>query len=1102
MVEIPGYQIETEIDEGWRSTLYSGFDVAGNVPAPRTFKFFPLKDPNLNELAQIKLDYQKLQQGESNGIVKVYDLQIVPTGLLLVMENFDAISLATYLQQRSISLRAFVDMAIQLTSALAFVHDQDVIHASIKPQNVLVGDGLTAKFWDIGVSSLVTRHLSLYDDEVIQKVLPYISPEQTGRIHHQVDYRTDLYSLGVTFYEMLTGKLPFMASDPLELIHAHLAGTAVTPSKLNPMIPAVVSDIILKLLAKEPGKRYQSAAGLLADLLLCQQQFVQNGRIEPFLLAQQDYSSKLLIPQKLYGRMQEVAQLLDGFERISQGTTELMLVTGVAGIGKSALIQEIQKPLLREKGYFISGKFDQLNRNIAYWAITQALQNLILQILSESEERIEQWKEKILDALGENGQIIIDVVPELALILGPQPTIQAIEPAEAKNRLNVLFQKFIHLFTQDKQPLVIFLDDLQWADSDSLQLIQQLLTAPKSAHLYLIGAYRHDEVNLTHPTMLMIESVEKQDVNVNHIQLDAIDELPLNLWLADTFHQPESEVDSLTTLIYQKTGGNPFYIKMFLHDLVDRNYIQFATGKGWQWDIQKIHEMEATDNVVDLMVQRIGKFDEATQAALMFAACLGNTFDLETLAMVEASSTDDVFKVLQPALNAGMLVFKGVNYSFVHDRIQEAAYLLIERQNKKDIHLNIGRLMLQNCAEEVCDEKLIEIVTQLNLGYDAIDDPEEMLTLIELNMQASQKARQSAAFGTAYDYLQIGINLLNQLAQGLDDEADIQTCWQYDYELALYLHTEAAEMAYLNGRFQRANDLVETVLGRAKTLTQKLKPYEVKVQATFAQGKVPEAMDIGMDVLNQLGLDFPEEPNQADILDAFEDVKQVLNGRAVLELFDLPEMQDPESLTAMRLLSSISMPIFAGFPELYALNVFKRVKLSIQYGNAAISASAYAAYAALLCGDLDEYELGTQFGRLAINLLAKPEAREYTARVLNTANALVIHWHTHLRDTVSSLWHAYHHGLDTGDFAFAATALSYIANNYLILGKNLVEFERETAATSVAIKQLGQRGALTRNEISRQVALNLMGRSEHPIHLVGEALNEHETIPYYQATRG
>ena len=1100
MVEIPGYQIEAKISEGWRSTLYKGVDLVGSQTTSRTFKIFPLKEPNLNELAQIKLDYQKLQQAESTGIVKVYDVEVVPDGLVLIMEDFDAISLAEYQNQEPLPLKTFFLIATKLSSALAIIHEQDVIHASVKPQNILIAQHMEAKFWDIGVSSLVTRYLSLYDDEVVQKVLPYISPEQTGRIHHVVDYRTDLYSLGITFYELVTGQVPFMASDPLELIHSHLARTAVNPSALNPKIPAIVSDIILKLLAKEPGRRYQSAKGLLWDLKLCQQQLEKNGHIKPFSLGQQDHSNKLLIPQKLYGRIDEVAQLLQGFERISQGATELTLVTGVAGIGKSALIQEIQTPLVREKGYFISGKFDQLNRNIAYWAITQALQNLILQILSESEERIQQWKEKILNALGENGQIIIDVVPEVELILGPQPAIQALEPAEAKNRLSILFQKFIYLFTQERQPLVMFLDDLQWADADSLQLIQRLLTAPQSSHLYLIGAYRHDEVSLAHPTSLTIEKIKSSGIPVHHIQLMSLDELSITQWLAETFHRPFDQIAPLASLVHQKTAGNPFYIKMFIQALVDKSLIRFEQGAGWQWNLQEIKETEVTDNVVDLMVLRIGEFEQDTQEVLMFASCLGSYFDMETLALVGQTSTDAVFMALQPALNAGMILVKGATYSFIHDRVQEAAYLLIDRENKGDIHLNIGRIMLQQSSLEVRDEKLIEIVTQLNLGYEEIDDPQEMLALIDLNIQASKKAKQSAAFGTAYDYLQIGMNLLEQLVSSSDEADEIDSCWQLDYELAIYLHTEAAEMAYLNGRFQRTSQLVEIVLEEARTLAEKLKPYEVKVQAYFAQGEVAEAIEIGTDVLKQLGLTFPQEPTQKDILQAMEDVQQTLDGREILDLYHLPEMSDPESLTAMRLLSSISMPIFAGFPELYTLNVLKRVKLSIQHGNASIAASAYAAYAALLCGDLSDYEVGYQFGQLAIKLLEKPQVKEYMARVLTTANALVIHWHMHLKETNLSLWQAYHHGLDKGDFAFAATALSYVSNNNLILGKELVEFERETAATSEAIKQLGQMGALTRNQVSHQVALNLMGKSDHLVHLVGDAVNEHEVVPRYIKT--
>jgi predicted ATPase len=670
-------------------------------------------------------------------------------------------------------------MAIKIVAALEKLHRNNIIHKDIKPHNILISEDLEEiKIIDFSIATQLSRETAAYSSlNLLEGTLAYISPEQTGRMNRYIDYRTDFYSLGVTFYEILTGQLPFVTKDPMELVHSHIAKEPVAPNQLKPEIPLAVSSIIMKLLAKNAEDRYQSASGIRVDLEDCLIQLKTTGKIIYFTPGQRDKSGQLLIPQKLYGREIEVEKLMTAFERVSTGNSEVILVSGYSGIGKTSLVSEIHKPILRQRGYFIAGKFDQFKRNIPYAALIQGFSELIRQLLTESAPQIANWKEQILTALGENGQIIIDVIPQVELIIGTQPEVPQLEPTESQNRFNRVFQRFIRVFAQQSHPLVLFLDDLQWADSASLKLIQLLTTDIDSQYLLMIGAYRDNETSPTHPLILTLEEIQKTGATVNNIILETLSLTTVNQLVTDTLGDSQ-RTNLLAKLLFNKTQGNPFFLTQLLQAIYAERLLQFDFTEGrWLWDLEQIQAIGITDyNVVELVARNIQKLSEDTQKVIKLAACIGNQFNLEVLAIVSENTLLTTADNLWEALQAGLILplsnaYKiplffdaeeqgslnlneyRVSYKFLHDRVQQAAYSLIAEEEKKATHLKIGQLLLQKTAKYALEDNIFDIVNQLNIGRELITEPLENYEVAKLNFLAGKKAKIATAYEAAVKYL-------------------------------------------------------------------------------------------------------------------------------------------------------------------------------------------------------------------------------------------------------------------------------------------------------------------------------------------------------------
>jgi len=592
MIEVPGYTIKEKLIEG---AFFSSFKAERASDKKQVLvMFYKIPSSSLSKIAKFK-SALKIKESPSENIVNVFEIKEVFDGTAVVLEDFDGIPITEILGEVREDLTKFLNIAVQVANALEDLHAKNIIHENIKPGNILINKKGKVKVTNFITSPTVTGEIkNIYDKDVLKNILPYISPEQTGRMNRDVDYRTDFYSLGIVFYEMLTGKPPFVSGDPLELIHSHIAREPEPLSELNKKIPEVISDIAAKLLEKTQEERYQSGYGLKHDLEKCLGQLKKTGEIKNFKLGEKDVSREFHIPQKLYGREKEIENLLKSFETVSEGKNEVMMVTGHPGIGKTVLVREIYKPVVEKKGYFISGKYDQYAKNVPYNAIIQAFHDLVKQMLSESEERIKIWKEKILEAVENSGQVVTDIIPEVELIIGKQPQVPKLAPAESQNRFNLIFQKFIGVFTAKEHPLVLFLDDLQWADLASLNLIKNLITDPKTQYIYIIGAYRDNEVSSSHPLMLSLDEIKKTGTEIKNIILSPLGKTYINQLIAETLKHDLKKTLELSDLIYEKTAGNPFFVKQFLAALHEEKLLELDEKYTWRWDMNKIKGMPVT----------------------------------------------------------------------------------------------------------------------------------------------------------------------------------------------------------------------------------------------------------------------------------------------------------------------------------------------------------------------------------------------------------------------------------------------------------------------------------------------------------------------------
>jgi predicted ATPase/signal transduction histidine kinase/tRNA A-37 threonylcarbamoyl transferase component Bud32 len=1061
--------------------------------------------PTPEELTRYRQEYDITQYlADLTGVVNAYNLEKYQNTLVMYLEDFGGKSLKIWLNKRKFTLEELLTLAIKITENLGQIHAANVIHKDINPANIVWNETTNdLKIIDFGISTRLPRETqTLKNPEQLEGTLAYISPEQTGRMNRFLDYRTDLYSLGVTLYELFSGSLPFKSKDALELVHCHIAKIATPVSKINSDIPQIVSDIVAKLMAKDPEDGYQSAFGVKVDLEKCLEYLQNFGTCFNFEIAQNDFLSLFKISEKLYGRELEIKTLVSAFERVANGKIEVLLVAGYLGIGKSALVKEIYRSLTKKQGYFISGKFDQFQRNIPYSAVVNAFKELVQQLLTENEEQLSVWKQKLLTALGPNGQVIIDVIPEIELIIGAQQPVPKLGATESQNRFNLVFKNFMRVFCQPEHPLVIFLDDLQWVDSATLKLLELVTTDRENLALFLIGAYRDNEVDSTHPLIKTLDKLREEQVTINQIILKPLAFEHINLLIAESLHQDLKQVNSLTDLVMRKTRGNPFFVNQFLHTLYEENLLNFIHQKReWQWDIEQIETLKITDNVVELMINKLKKLPESAQQVLRLAACVGNHFDLDTLSVIYEHSANDTFETLMPVMIEGLILptskleigaddilhshLKISQFRFLHDRVQQAAYALIDDNQKKTVHLKIGRLLLANSSETERSEKIFDIVDQLNIGIELIQQTKEQEQLAQLNLAVGKKAKSSAAYSAAFNYLQNGIGLLKIDA------------WQQQAELTLKLYLEIAEAAYLSGQFDEMEQSAKIILQHATRLLDKIKIYEIKIQAYMAQNRILDAIDMAIFALELLKINLPKNPNIFQILFSVFKTRLYVAFKGVDNLINQPEVSDEKQMAAMRILLHSLSSVYLASPKLLPILISKQIDLSLKYGNFPISGAAYGSYGIILCGVLGDIKTGYKMGELALNLLDKSPNQILQGRIIYYVNAFVIHWRKHLKYSLNSLHHSYQLCLETGDLEYAGYAVIVYCCNAFYRGVELGLLLEEIAALNKSLQALKQTTPLNYNQILHQSILNLIKPCEKPYDLIGEVYNENSMLSHH-----
>jgi PAS domain S-box-containing protein len=932
-----------------------------------------------------------------------------------------------------LDLTRFLRIAAGLAAALGQVHRQGLVHKDVKPANALVDDAGHVWLTGFGIASRLPRErLPPVPPEIIAGTLAYMSPEQTGRVNRSIDSRSDLYSLGVTLYELLTGSLPFTGSDAMEWVHCHIARQALPPSERTPDIPLPVSSIVMKLLAKTAEERYQTAVGLERDLRRCLNEWESGRRIDEFGPGEHDRPDRLLIPEKLYGRASEIDTLLAAFERVvAGGAPELVLVSGYSGVGKSSVVNELHKPLVPPRGFFASGKFDQYKRDIPYATLAQAFQSLIRPILAKNEAEVGRWRDTIREALDPNAQLMVDLVPELKYIIGEQPPVPELPPQDAQRRFQLVFRRLVNVFTRE-HPLALFLDDLQWLDAATLDLMEDLLTHPDVKHLLLIGAYRDNEVAPSHPLMRKLETIRKSGATVHDIVLAPLTRHDLEEAIADSLHCERGRAGPLAELVREKTTGNPFFAIQFIYSLFDEGLLTFDhAGSQWQWDLNRIHAKGYTDNVVDLMVGKLNRLPIETQKALQQLACLGNSAGFAMLHMVYQDSSTEMHGQLWEAVRSGLIIRTEEAYRFLHDRVQEAAYSLISQDLRAETHLRIGMVMASRTAPDKLEEGIFEIVNQLNRGAHLITTTEERERVAQLNLIAGRRAKMSTAYASALKYLHAGRGLLT-------DES-----WHRHYDLVFAIEYLLAECELLTAGMVAAENRLSMLAQRAKSAHDVAQVARLRVTLYDLLDRSDRGVEVFIEYQSARGQDWSPHPTDEEVSREYERIWSSLQTRKIEALVDLPLITDPDVLDVLDVFTEIVMPAQFTDENLFALVLCRMVNLSLEHGNSNASCFAYVSFGMIAGPHFGNYEAGFQFGKLGCELVEKRGLDRHRARTYLRFGHGVMPWRQHVKTGQELVRRALDTANRIGDFTFVAYGHSNLITNLLAVGDPLAEVQRE-----------------------------------------------------------
>ncbi|PCK02947.1 MAG: hypothetical protein COA42_21615 [Alteromonadaceae bacterium] len=1115
MLALPGYHIGQLIYQSSKSLVYRG--CRDTDKQTLVFKLLNRDYPSAREISRFRREYELTRSLRLDGVIGIVGIEPFQNSLVMIQEDFNAEPLSQTIATNRLRIEERLSLAIRLTDIIEQVHQHNIMHKNINPSNIIWNpQNGRIKLIDFGIATALSReNPDIHNPNISETTLFYISPEQTGRMNRSMDYRTDLYSLGVTLYELFTGCLPFPIKDPMELVHAHLAKIPRALHEVNTELPPLLSQIVLKLLAKGAEDRYQSAVGLKADLQYCLEFLRTNPSTEAtqkftgeaqqddddenekgFVLATQDLSDTFQPSQKLYGRDNETTQLLNAFEKVSQGNVALMLIEGNAGIGKSSLVHEIYKPIVKKHGYFIEGKADQFSHSIPYASLIQAIQGLIRQLLSEQQEQIKRWKSRLLATLGDNAQVIIDVIPEVEWLLGKQITPIELPAAESNNRFNLMFKRFLCTFATQEHPLVIFLDDLQWTDVHSIRLIEQLLTDVDIGHMFIIGTYRTGESSESHNTSLIKSLVSALPKNKLHqFTLHPLDLQGVNTLIADTLSNTLEHTRPLAQLCLEKTQGNPFFLNQFLLSLYEESLIKFdAQCRRWRWDQQEINNRDITDNVVDLMTAKLHKLPKKTQKIIKLAACIGNRFNLHTLAAVYEASIQTTAGELWEALSEGLLMplddgyesptdtddKEPIIYRFLHDRVQQAAYAMIADKERAPLHLKIGQLLHSNASAEYHEEHIFDIVAQLNHGRDLIFELTDKEQLAQLNLEAGIKAKHSAAYDIALDYFCIGQSLL---------ETD---CWQQQYTLAFSLFVNGSECQYLIGDYHQAVADLEHYATCAQSELDQARIYKILSNVYSSKLDIEKTLETGLQGLKLCGVDINQDQQALEnqLKDKNVQLQKHLEDYDIESLLELPINKNPVDLIALELCVDLLPPAYnSGNLALYTLLALTVVKTSLERGNNHVSSHGYTMYGVTKILNDKDYVTGFRYAHLGLQLSEKFDDHGIAGKNHFVFACFVSHWQQALARSFEHCHKCFQECLQGGDLTYAGYSLSTTLCYAFFEGKSLAKVDEE-AHEALPFFEHTDPVPLISCLLWKQSALCLQGKTQDKLSLSDHSFNE------------
>jgi histidine kinase len=1054
--------------EGMNSLIYFQRESKYNIPI--IVKILKSDEPSIQQITHLNNEYEVLKNQQIVGARLVLERIKISSKPALVLPYFEGDIARLIFQKIPFSIKNFLKIAIQISEIIGNIHQNKIIHCDINNNNILINPkNLEVQIIDFGISSKIDIKAPELNSNLLQGTLAYISPEQTGRMNRSVDYRTDLYSLGVSLYELLAGQLPYQAQDSMEVIYAHIAKTPPPIHILKPTIPKILSAIIAKLMEKNAENRYQSAFGLKSDLEKCLHYWERNGNIPDFELAQNDFSGKLNLVEKLYGREADLVTMLQSLDRVSQKNKEVLLISGYAGVGKSSLINEIYKYLpAGQSNHFIVGKYEQFQRNVPYSALNQAFDAFCEYLITLPESELNDWKQIIAQVVGANGKLLTDIIPNLEFILGNPPEIVEVSEQEAQNRFNLLFQNFIYAINRKLSPFVLFLDDLQWADSASLNLLKMLMSYPRDMSFWLIGAYRSHELTASHPLRFWLNELNTLDIPITHIQLENLQATQVKQLIVENLnYEFIQDINDLTDLIYSKTLGNPFFTNELLKNIYEADLLKFDfRQKKWLWDIEAIQKQQISANVVELMSQKITKFSPNIQSVLMMASCIGNRFDLKTLMTVYEDPEGIIFYLLWEAILAGLLLPLDENYKlyqskneidieiikrikiifqFTHDRVQQAAYSLLDEAKRQASHLKIARLIYENLETDSLEENLFNLVHHYNLASNLLDEPNERFLLAQLNFRAGNKAKNSSAYQSAIAYFRQGMALLPP-----DN-------WQNYYKLSFEMWRECAISEFLAGNGQNSSELFDILLQQVQSELDEAQIYFLQAVQIQTTGQLDESMDLSLNALSLLKMPIPK--GEAQFLTDFQTelgrVKALMNNRSLLQLLNEPIMNAEEDILITKILSLYGINAFLlGKQLLVAWSVVKMTNHSLQKGHNEISSLAYAGFGFLACTLLQDSPTGFLFGELGIQLSHKFDNLAYRAKTYHTYVSAIHFTQKPLREGIELERMAMKYGLDSGEMQYCGFACFQIVQDSLMVGNHLPKLLEEATLLLEVLKRV------------------------------------------------